>query len=351
MLRRIAVGLVLVVSLAPRASSAANGNKPRIPVLWSPSTCATVVDRSATPIVHLEYTVPEEDVPDMRTPDEVDDSRTQQFFAFGRLDFAAYASADKLTRWITQADIDRAAAVDPAVASLVASGIRADDILETTSRFPAGSWVRIIADDARVPISNAQAAMGIDWDVSAVAPGAYTLWGYTWEPQLNLWELRPGFVKVIASAAEADAAGPGIALDTENAQIVTGEAHPLSGCVDTAAGSTITLEWGLTQGGVEPEWQPAIEDEPIASGALAIDLVLPYEAAQAGTIVKLRATVTDPGGKSYTTYSPGSYQVMPGEAQDDGDEDGCGCAQGRGGLAGLAALAMLGLRRRRRAAL
>jgi hypothetical protein len=344
------VALVLVALLAPRVAWAANGNKPRIPVVWSDAPCTTVVDRSSTPILHLEYTVPEEDVPEMRTSDEVDDSRTQQFFAFGELDYIAFGSADKLPRWITQSDIDRAAAVDPVVAAQVTAGIAVDEVLETTTRFAAGSWSRITGDDARVPISNAQAAMGVDWDISAVAPGTYTLWGYTWEPQLNLWQERPGFVKVIASAAEADAAGPGIALLNESASLVGGEAHQLQGCVDTPSGSTLTLEWGLVASSAEPDWNVLVEDEPVATGALAIDLVLPNAAAQDGTVVKLRATVTDPSGKRYTTYSPGSYAVTPGD--DDGG-GGCAFARPRGPstlCAALGLLACVGLRRRRRGA-
>lgn len=342
MLRRIVP--CLAVLLAPLTASAANGNKPRIPVVWSAAECGTVVDRSTTAVAHFEYTVPMEDVPEMRTADEVDDSRTHQFFAFRKLDFASANSPDKLPRWITQADIDRAAMVDPMVVSMVTAGIPTEEILENDTRFVAGDWVRITADDARVPISNAQAALGVDWDVSAIEPGAWTVWGYTWDPILNLWSARPGFVKIIASAAEADAAGPAIALLPEDAQLVGGEAHALAGCVDAPEGSTLTIEWGAVVGSVEPEWHALVEDEPITTGALDLEITLPNEAADDMSLVKLRATVSDPAGKQYVAYSPGSYSVMPGK-----DDGGGGCSVGRAGSFGWLVCMGFAMRRRRRA--
>lgn len=308
---------------APEQARAANGNKPRIPVLWSASPCAQVIDRSQTPSIRLEYAVPEEDL-GPRTPDEVGDSRTHQFFAFRRLDFVAASTSQKLPRWITQADIDRSALIDPMV---VPADVAPDDILEITQRFAASDWLRITADDARVPISDAQAAMGVDWDVGAVTPGTYTIWGYTWEPLLNLWSPRPGFVKIVASASDAAAAGPSVALLPETAQIVGGEPHALLGCVDAPEGSTITIEWGTVVGSTEPQWQSVIEDEPVGSGDLQIELVLPNAAAD-GATVKLRATVTDPQGLRHVAHSPGSYAVTPGD-EPDAAPGGCGVASAR----------------------
>ena len=343
MLRRIVP--CLAVLLAPLTASAANGNKPRIPVVWSAAECGMVIDRSTKPVAHFEYAVPMEDVPEMRTADEVDDSRTHQFFAFRKLDFASANSSEKLPRWITQADIDRAAMVDPMVVGMVMAGIPTEEILANDTRFGAADWVRITADDARVPISNAQAAMGVDWDISAVEPGAWTVWGYTWDPILNLWSERPGFVKIIASASEADAAGPAIALLSEDAQLVGGEAHALPGCVDAPDGSTITIEWGAVVGSVEPEWKAIVEDEPISTGMLDLEITLPNEAAGDGmSLVKLRATVTDPSGKTYVAYSPGSYSVTPGA--DDGGGGGCNVAAAPSGWFFLVVIAAT--RRRRR---
>lgn len=319
-LGRAAIALAFVVAVGgERSASAANGAKPRIPVNWSAAACATIVDRSATPTVHFDYTVPEEDVPEVRTADEVDDSRTHQFFAFRKQD-----ARDVLPTWITHADIVRSAMVDPEV---VEANIDPEDILEDTSRFAADDWVRITADDARVPISDAQAAMGVDWDVSAVAPGTYQIYGYTWEPVRNLWSPRAGFVKVIASTAEAAAAGPSIILDRDEAQITAGTPYTLPGCVDVSPGSVVSVEWGEVVGTMIPTWEFALVDAPIDSGPLALEFVAPDEAG--GKKIKLRATVTDTEGRSYTAYSPAVLAVAPnpdpGSGDDGGGDDG-GCA-------------------------
>jgi hypothetical protein len=323
--RTIAAGLALAVLSASGTGSAANGSKPRTPVVWTDGPCATVVDRSSATTVHFEYGVALEDL-GPRTEDEVDDSRTHQFFAFARLDYAAVGTAQRLPPWITNADIERAALVDPDV---VPDDIDPVDVLEVTSRFAASDWMRITPDEARVPISNAQTAMGVDWDVTSVPPGVYTIWGYTWEPLTNLWAPRPGFVKVIASATEADAAGPAIALLHDSEVVTVGEPYAVAGCADVPAGSTLDLEWGPVEGPVEPAWQPLVDDAPIATGMLALEITLPPEAAGEGfgeKRVRLRATVTDPSGNAYVAYSPGAYEVVAAEAEAD---EGCACTSTR----------------------
>lgn len=342
---RPALVLAVFVLISPRSAIAGDESHPREPTNWTPSECATIVDRSATPIAHFEYDVVNEEIgpfPD----DEPTDSRTHQFFAFARIDFAAYSGGDRLPVWITTMDLQRAALVD--TQNVDPATVSAESILDTTSRFAAKDWVRITQDDARVPITHEQAELGVEWDVSAVAPGAYTLWGYTWEPVHNLWTSRNGFVKVIASTAEADEAGPAIALLPDQAQLEAGAARALPGCVDAPTGSMWTLEWGRPEGTLEPEWHPLIDDEPIASGPLDVELVFPNEAGgpeKRPAQVKLRATVTDPNGKSYVAYSPLTYAVI-GEP-----DQGCGCstAAGRRGTP-LLALLLMGLRSRRRGA-
>lgn len=330
------------VLMSPRFAIAGDESHPREPPLWTSVQCATIVDRSTTPVAHLEYQVVNEEVGPFPA-DEPMDTRTHQFFAFARIDFAAYNGGDRLPVWITTTDLQRAAALDHV--NIDPAAVSGDAILETTTRFAAADWTRIVPDDGRVPITHEQAALGVDWDVSAVTPGGYTIWGYTWEPVHNLWTARNGFVKVIASAAEADDAGPAIALLPEQVQLDAGDSHALPGCVDTPAGSTWTLEWGRPEGTLEPKWHALIEDEPIESGELAIDLVFPNEAggpAKSPAQVKLRATVTDPGGKRFVAYSPLTYAVVVGEI-----DEGCGCdlAAGHRGTP-LLALVILGLRRR-----
>jgi len=340
------MGLVLGVLLTPRVGSAANGSKPRVPVVWSEGPCATVVDRSATTTVHFDYIVPYEDLGEL-TSDEVDDSRTHQFFAFTRLDYAAFGTAQQLPPWIGRADIDRAAVVDPEV---VPENVEPIDVLGTTTRFAADEWLRITADDARVPISDAQALLGVDWDVTEVPSGVYTIWGYTWEPLTNVWAGRQGFVKVVQSTAQAAEVGPAIALLIDNSEVTTGEPYPVQGCADVPAGSTVTIEWGVVDGPDEPQWAVLIEEAPISTGALALTIELPAEVVdgQPGqTLARLRATVTDPRGKQHVAYSPGSYKVIAGE-RPPSDEDGCRIGGDADLRLAAPLLVLASIRRRRR---
>jgi hypothetical protein len=336
---RASVALPALVALAtlaptPRAS-AANGSKPRTPVNWTQGECATIVDRSTTTTVHFDYTIPNEESY-MRTEDEVDDSRTHQFFAVRKQDFEGVPPL-----WISQADIDRAKLVDPEVDPTL---IQPHEIFDVTDRFAPADWVRITPDDARVPITYEQAAMGVDWDVANVEPGTYEIWGYTWEPLGNLWERRGGFVKVIASADARVDAGPSISIAKEEAIITAGAAYTLPGCADVSPGSTVTVEWGKRVGTPEPQWEIASEDEPIESGPLTIEFVPPDEAGDSS--IAIRATVSDAQGRTYVAYAPAAIQVRPNPNPDD--EDDGGCAVDRSASAWWALVPLLFARRRRR---
>lgn len=319
-MRVAAACLALAVLTTAGAASASNGTKPRTPVAWPDDACATTIDRSTTPTLHFAYEVPFEDLGPL-SDDEVADSRTHQFFAFARLDYAAVGTAQRLPPWITLADIERAALVDPEV---VPEQIASADVLESTPRFAAAEWTRVTADDARVPISRAQAALGVDWALATVAPGVYTVWGYTWEPLGNLWSPRPGFVKV--TDGDADAAGPAIALLDDDAVLTIGEPHAVLGCADVPPGTTVTLDWGVVDGPIEPEWEPLLVDAPIDGGALELAAVLPEHAEGDGpglTLVRLRATVVAPDGRRHVAYSPNVHEVEVGAAAPDAA--GCGC--------------------------
>lgn len=341
--RRIAFVLCLVVpvSLGVRHVRAANGAKPRAAVLWSDAPCVQVVDRSQTPTLHFDYAVSQQELVDgeMRTSDEVDDSRTLQFFAFRSQRYEHVPPT-----WITQADIDRAAVKDPEVHPADVDPV---EILAGGPVFTADEWLRITPDDARLPIDDAQAAMGLDWDLADVPAAPWLVWGYTWEPVRNRWSPRWSLVKVIDDAGSADAAGPAVLL-LPNEQILTaGEPYTPKGCVDAPAGSTLTLEWGVVLGTAEPQWEPLVEDEPVDSGDLTLTVEFPEDAAMHN--VHLRATIRDPKGRTYTAFTSKQLSIMPGAGGDDGGGDGCGCdLEPRTKAPWLAVVIAFGLRRRPR---
>ena len=336
--------------LAPApTASAANELKPRVPVVWAEGPCTTIVDQSTAAIVHFDYSVSVEEDPEDRTFDEVDDSRTHQFFAFRKQDLPA----NDPPVWISRADIERARTRDPNVDP---QAITPDMVLEDATRFAPDEWVRITPDDGRVPITFAQAAIGVDWDTSEVEPGTYEIWAYTWEPQGNIWSRRQGIVKLVASASAAADAGPSISLLEDQTQIVARSPYTPPGCADVAPGTTVTLEWGEKVGTIVPQWNLAFEHQPIESGPLAFVFEPPEAAADTTTIV-LRATVTDDTCRSYAAYSSvldvlansqSGEDVEVPRGKDPCSDGGGGCSIDQRSYAGLVLLPLLAWRRRRR---
>ncbi|WP_266218738.1 MYXO-CTERM sorting domain-containing protein [Paraliomyxa miuraensis] len=304
-----AIGVMLLAGPA----AAGNGTKPRITVDWSGAPCMTIVDRSADPVVHMDYAISQEDT-DL-TEDEVSDSRTHQFFALCR----AHDPQSFLPRWITQDDLDRAAAIGSAPTM-----VDAEDMFETSTTW-ADCWFRITPDDQRLPITFAQAAMGVDWDTSAVPAGTYIIDGYTFEPAINVWSERPGVVKVVDDPA-LPASGPALAINNTEEVLNKNEPVTIEGCVSAMDGSTITAYWGLAE--LDVQWQPFLEDDPVAGSSFALEFLPPE--ALAGETAMIRVDVTDPMGRSYTNYMRELVIVLgtegPGSCNDGGGFiGGAGC--------------------------
>ncbi len=260
----------------------------RTPVLW-PSECGRVVDRSVDPVAHFDYSIPLEDT--QLTPDELPDSRTHQFFALCR----QHALTELLPAWVTRDDVDRSV-----LAELLAAGQVSDaEILDESSTW-AGCFVRITDDDQRRPITFAQADVGVDWDTSEVAIGVWSLVGYTFEPPLNLWRDRPGFVKVIDDPGDPEQDLPALALLGEEQAVAPGEALRIDACVDVLGPATIELEWAAFL--PELEWQPLDTITVEADGPLSIEPPAPIAAADSELLV--RGRLVDALGREYVAYLP-----------------------------------------------
>jgi hypothetical protein len=337
MRRALLVGLAL--ASVPLGALAANALRPRTPPEFGEVPCMMVVDKSVEPVLHIEYEVPWDDLD--FTPEELPDTRRHQFFAFGPLkwDFS-------LPNWINRHDYDRSEANGDFTREYDID----EDILDQSSLWPTGTWHRIMPDDARVPITHEQAALGIDWDLSTTDVGTWVVASYTWEPDNNLWEYRPGAVKIV-DPGDPDSGAPAAFLSFEVPGFITArEPHDFAGCVDAAPGSTMTASWGLRVGNDEPQWQTFAQDEPAPDGTLALPFSAPDEAA--GGQVKLRLEVTDPDGRRYVAFSPFvSVVANPDPLDDDDGGDGCsGCHTADRSVtagAGLLVLALAGLGRRR----
>jgi hypothetical protein len=323
---------LVALCLWPLSASGANGLRPRTPVVFAEAACMETVTRGD--VLQVDYSVPFDDV-DL-TPDELPDSRTQQFFAFAQPHFNFTPPT-----FINQADFDRAEANGD-----LTKTFGPDDILDTSSLWPAGTWTRITPDDARVPITAAQAAMGVAWDTSDAAPGTWLVYGYTWEPDNNLWSLRLGAVR-IEDPADPEAAGPSLFVEPSSSPVATrGEPLAVPGCIVAPPGSTLTASWGDIIGIDEPTWVEFATDVPVETGPLMLDFDAPNEA---GDSVRLRLQITDPAGRTYVTFSPTILGVVGDPVEGDDGGGGCRCGSPSRPaplLAGFLGLLLVARRRR-----
>jgi hypothetical protein len=285
----LAAALCCAAAIAwPRPAAAGNEAHVRTPVLW-PSECGRVVERSVDPVAHFDYTIPYEDT--NKTAEELPDSRTHQFFALCR----QHGVSELLPAWITRDDVDR---------SVVAGLLEPDEvtyreILDETTIW-TDCFVRITGDDERRPITFAEAELGVDWDTSTVAVGVWSLAGYTFEPTLNLWRDRPGFVKILDDRDDPEQDLPAIALLADEQAVGPGEIMRFEACVDVLEPARIELEWAPFQPSLE--WQPLDTIEVDADGSLLLDLPAPIAAADSELLV--RARLIDALGREYIAHGP-----------------------------------------------
>jgi hypothetical protein len=297
------VGFALLAAalLVPGVAAAGNEAHVRTPVLW-PSECARIVDRGVEPVAHFDYDVPVEDT--QQSADELPDSRTHQFVALCR----QHPASELLPPWITRDDVDRS--VD---AGLVEDGaVTYREILDETTVW-ADCALRVTADDDRRPITFAEAAAGVDWDTSAAPIGVYTLAGYTFEPALNLWRDRPGFVKVVDDPDDPDQDLPALALLADEQIVSPGDAIVLDACVDALGPASLELEWARFAPSLD--WQP-LDTVSVDDGALTVEI--PAPAAAADSEILIRARLVDALDRAYVGHAPTRVTVLPCPT------DGCG---------------------------
>lgn len=320
---RFVPALALAAIFAVPRSAGAVDTRVRTPAQFGDVACIEVVDRSQEPVFHLSYTVLADDTD--RQDDEVADGRTHQFFAFRR-------QYTELPRWITRADVEAAMAagrVDDVPTD-------ASNVLDESLAWASDDWFRITPDDARLPITMAQAAMGVDWDTSSLPEGAYVLAGYTWDPSQSLWSTRWGVIKVV-DGDPADGP-PAVRLDQGGDTLSIGSTHALGMCVDAQPGTVARASWGRVVGDQEPTWHAFAEDLPVETETTEIPFCVPadvLEEGSTGATIRFRVEVTDPSGRTYVALTPTPYNVI-GRPEDDactpsgGDGDGDGDSGGGG---------------------
>lgn len=335
------LGLVSTLALGLLATGLAHaGNEahPRTPVLWPDGECGRVIDRSVEPIAHFEYSIPFEDT--LLGPDELVDSRTHQFFALCR----QRPVSELLPNWISDDDVARATE-----AGLIEPGsVPTSEVLDTHATW-SDCAVRITADDDRRPISFAAAQAGFDWDLADVPIGVWQVAGYTFEPPLDLWRERPGFVKIVDDPSDPDQDLPAAAIaSADPLWMISGQ---LELCVDVLTPATAILEW--TPFAPELDWQPLGESTITQDGTVTLSFDGPPVEIGESIQGMIRVRVIDALGREViaehsTTVSfytcvghCGPDDPRPDQPPDEDPiivDDGCACASSPSGAPGSASL-------------
>lgn len=323
--RRLGGTVAFAVALAPVAALGSNADKPVVPASFLASTCMVSVDREAAPEHRFEIGIPFEDVG--MTADEAPGSRRMQFFATCR----DRLPHETMPTWITRADALAAAVVDPSVGSPPP-----DDVLEESPawRGPGHGGngtpcvIPINAASDRMPITCEATADGISWDTTGVPPGAYVIWGYTYEGARSVWRRRPGIVRVTSGSS----ASPAVAFSSPAAegQMSEGAGLMLQGCAAGGPDASLTLSWTTRAALAEDPDAAWIEIDRVAAGDFEVPFV-PPESARYEAIV-FRAQVDDASGAVFVFHADRHVTALPGCEEPSGGiaavADGCDVADG-----------------------
>jgi len=358
-----------VVFLVQGVAHAGDALRDRTPIVHHGEVCLTVVDRIATPVVHLDYSFPVED-----TCAGSYAAPTHQFLALCR----PPAPGEALPQWISSADVAAAKALQIPLFPLEPGDLLAE------SAVWADCWWRVSADDDRRPLTCEVALGGVDWDVSALTPGPYVIAGYTYQPPRHLWSPRWGVFKIVAGP-DPDEAPPVAALAQRETFVYADQKLEIPVCVSAMPGSSLRLEYARHEDA--PVWQPLAE-VAVTDTVVSVPWTPPAEVH--GEDVRLRVRVDDPLGRHGMLEAPELLHVLAvlSPTSSDGDppdepadmcrddappealycppppsgsadtgatevtpDAGCACTQGSAGsgdaAGGAACLLLLGLLRRR----
>ena len=266
-------------------------------------TCLTVVDRGATPVLRLEYGFPVEDTCAGTYP-----APAHQFIALCR----PPAPDEALPQWITSADVAAARALQIPLFPISPHDILADSPAWT------GCWTRVTADADRLPLTCEVALAGVDWDVSALAPGAHVIAGYTYQAPLHRWSPRWGVFKI--ADADPDDAPPVAALAQREAFVYADQQIDLAVCVSAMPGATLRIEYAIHTDA--PTWLPLAE---LAVTDTIVSTPWTPPPAVHGEDVRLRVRVDDPLGRQGTLEAPELLHVLAvpsPTSSDNGGDDG-----------------------------
>ena len=305
----VPLGLGALLAAWPSETRAINGARPRVPPSFYDHACITVVGPDA-PLVEIGLTVPYADVE--LTEDELFDSRTLQLYAFAR----DRPPGEALPNWVDAGDVARALE-----AGIIDAAPDPLDVL-SSSRW-SGDAFPLVAIEDRLPIA-CESAGPWPWETADVPLGAYVVWGYTFEPPLNLWTPRPGLIRVVDAAGSGP---PAVALTGLDRRLEFGRKQGLAvtGCLSGDAGTEVELSWARAS--APADWTSFGRIVP-EDGAFEVVLQPPEDTIYQA--LHVRAEAIDPQGRRFTHYARGVLVVLDAcvEAPVPGArvDDACGVA-------------------------
>lgn len=315
---------LLTFAVSPIAT-AGNAAEPRVPPSFLGGNCLEVIRPGDDPL-WLPIGIPLEELD--ATADEPPGTRSFQFFAVCREPFPG----EELPPWIDVADIDAAQLANPEILT------PGEALVLSTSTW-AGCVRPLTSGQARMPITCEGTAAGLSIDADTLPAGNHVVYGYTYEPDKNVWTPRSGVVRVLDERGES-ALPPAVAFSfpVSDATASTGLGVTLTGCAAGLPGTTIALAWATASDLIafgDDAWETfATVPLPDADDATGGAFSVPFEppAGSEYSVVKFRALAVDPSGASWQAYTRQPLVLEPGCAEpSDGTElvaDLCGVGNG-----------------------
>ena len=304
------------------ASPAHAHEAPAEPPDFLPGDCIWIVDKAEQEPLHIEYALAYDDVQLGLGDIPLPDAKTHQFFAFrGSLiprgfGYELYPfdpaidAASELPLWITIEDVKRAAQASGTLDGTQFSGetLPPGGVLTDNPAFE-GRWLRITADDARVPITIAQSDRGAYWQLADVEPGLYSVAAYVFSPPYNGWAARHGLVKIVDGGQQL---GPAAVIEPVHSFLYTGHGRRVRACIDAPAGSKLRSSFRVEErpeGGFT-DW---LQEREVETGT--VELCFHHPRPDLVGSLRLRFELEAPDGSAIAVYSPDTITVLHGESE------------------------------------
>lgn len=330
------------------ATSDGHGNEPRTAVKFDDvGSCYLTVDRATATVLHLDYSIPMEDLPNPEH--DLPDAKTHQFIAVCR----DWSTRNPPPDYLTVDDLQRSIDIG------YEEPERIEDLEATFETSPtwAGCWRRITDESDRLPLTPEAAQPGVDWDTTEFEAGVWYPVGHTFDPPWNVWRKAPYAVRIEDDLADPVEA-PALVVAAPPKVIEHDETVVISACAGARGPSQVTFK--VRSAKSEGDWTvigtlDSPEDDPL----IAFDLVAPEDAW--GQALMLAMDLVDGDGRAIEGFAPSETIVLsapaptpenpfPEPPADDEDGGGCRVATAPDDLPLLTLLPLLLLRRARRRA-